>query len=94
MAKSTSKKWSGKVTRESHALSLDAGVFTWKDPEKIAKSLKHSAESSKARKSEPYRSAMSMLTFYLNRGGKNLPASQKKVLSDAKRELKKQFGRD
>jgi len=92
MPASKSKKWSGKVTRESHALSLDEGVFTRKDPEKIARSLKHSAEASHARKSEPYRSAMSMLSFYLNRAGKALPASQKRVLNDAKQELKKQFG--
>ena len=94
MAKSsTKKKWSGKVTRESHALALDQGVFTWKDPERIARSLKRSAERSTQRKSKPYRSAMSMLTFYINRGGKSLPASQKKVLDRAKTELKKEFGK-
>lgn len=87
------KKWSAKVTRESHALDLDPGVFTWKDPARIARSLKHSAETSANRKSEPYRSALSMLTFYINRAGKNLPKERKKVLSDAKDELKKQFGR-
>jgi hypothetical protein len=86
-------KWSAKVTRESHALDLDQGVFTWKDPARIARSLKHSAETSQNRKSDPYRSAMSMLTFYLNRAGKNLPESQKKVLANAKAELKKQFAR-
>jgi hypothetical protein len=93
-AKPTKKKWSAKVTRESHALSLDDGVFTWKDPKKIARSLKHSADSSHARKSQPYRSASSMLSFYLNRGGKNLPASQKKILNAARQELKKLFGKE
>jgi hypothetical protein len=95
MAKRKSpKKWSGKVTRESHALALDEGVFTWDDPSKIARSLKHSAETSHERKSDPYRSALSMLTFYINRAGKNLPASRKKVLTSAKAELKKQFGKN
>jgi hypothetical protein len=87
------KKWSGKVTRESHALALDQGVFTWKDPARIANSLKQSAEKSDQRKADPYRSALSMLTFYINRAGKNLPKDRKKTLSDAKVELKKQFGR-
>jgi hypothetical protein len=89
-----SKRWSGKVTRESHALALRQGVFTLKDPKKIAVSLKRSAERSKARKTDPYRSALSMLTFYINRAGKNLPASRKKVLSQAKVELRKRFHRD
>lgn len=88
------KKWSGKVTRESHALALDEGVFTWEDPGCIARSLKHSAETSTERKSDPYRSAMSMLTFFLNRAGKNLPDERKKVLNEAKDELRKQFHRE
>ena len=92
MKKSKSpSKWSGKVTRESHALALDSGVFTWKDPQKIARSLKRSALQSTQRKSEPYQSAMSMLTFYINRGGKGLSAGQKKILNRAKLALKKQF---
>ena len=86
-------RWSGKVTRESHALALDEGVFTWKDPARIARSLKHSAETSTQRKSDPYRSAMSMLTFYINRAGKSLPGERRKVLDDAKDELRKQFGK-
>src|SRR5438477_3656889 len=85
------KKWSAKVTRQSNALDLDRGVFTWKDPAKIARSLKRSAQASHRRKSDPYRSAMSMLVFYLNRAGKNLPASQKKILEKAKIELRRQF---
>jgi Protein of unknown function (DUF3175) len=87
----SSKKWSGKVTRESHALALEEGVFNWKHPGKIAASLKRSADQSNNRKSDPYRSALSMLTFYINRAGKSLPAERKKVLNDAKSELKRKF---
>ena len=85
------KKWSGRVTRESNALDLRHGVFKLDDPKKIAASLKRSAERSHRRKADPYRSALSMLTFYINRAGKNLPASRKKRLNDAKGELKKLF---
>lgn len=85
--------WSGRVTRQSDALDLEEGVFTWDDPKKIAASLKRSAESSTRRKAEPYRSALSMLVFYINRAGKNLPAARKRTLEQAKRELKKQFHR-
>ena len=92
--KKTRKKWSGKVSRESDALDLKQGVFKLKDPKKVAKSLKRSAEHSHRRKSSPYRSAMSMLTFYINRAGKDLPARQKKVLEDAKDELRKLFDKD
>ncbi|MBW8708326.1 MAG: DUF3175 domain-containing protein [Alphaproteobacteria bacterium] len=92
--KTKKKKWSGKVTRESDALDLKKGVFKSKDPKKIAASLKRSAEDSHRRKSSPYRSAMSMLTFYVNRGGKDLPASQKKVLEKAKGELRRLFDKD
>jgi hypothetical protein len=81
------------VTRESDALDLDKGVFTWSDPKRIAASLKRSAERSKRRKADPYRSALSMLTFYLNRAGKNLPQGRKRVLERAKTELRYQFGR-
>jgi Protein of unknown function (DUF3175) len=86
--------WSGRVTRESNALDLEGGVFTWKDPKRIAASLKHSAEESHRRKAEPYRSALSMLIFYINRAGKNLPARRRRTLEQAKIELRKQFGRD
>ncbi len=82
------------MTRESNALDLESGVFSGKDPKRIATSLKRSAERSKRRKSEPYRSALSMLVFYINRAGKNLPASRRRVLERAKVELRKQFGRD
>jgi hypothetical protein len=88
------KKWSGRVTRESDALDLRKGVFKLNDPGKIAASLKRSAERSHRRKADPYRSALSMLTFYINRAGKNLPASRKKKLNDAKGELKKLFHKD
>ncbi|HEY4075935.1 MAG TPA: DUF3175 domain-containing protein [Rhizomicrobium sp.] len=87
----TVKKWSGKVTRQSDALDLKKGVFTLCDPKKIAASLKRSAEHSHRRKSSPYRSAMSMLTFYINRGGRDLPARRKRVLERAKDELRVLF---
>ena len=87
------KKWSARVTRESNALDLDQGVFTWEDPARVAASLKASAERSTRRKTDPFRSAMSMLVFYLNRAGRNLPAKQKAVLEGAKEELRRQFGR-
>jgi len=86
--------WSARVTRESDALDLDKGVFGLNDPKRIAASLKHSAEQSHRRKSTPYRSALSMLVFYMNRAGKNLPAARRRTLQRAKTELRKQFGRD
>jgi hypothetical protein len=86
--------WSAKVTHESDALDLEAGVFTWKDPGKIALSLKHSADSSTRRKAEPFRSAMSMLVFYINRAGTNLDEEQKNILQQAKEELRKLYGRN
>jgi hypothetical protein len=82
------------VTEHSDALTLDRGVFTLRDPKRIAASLKRSAERSKRRKSDPFRSALSMLTFYINRAGRNLPATRKKTLMRAKDELRRQFGRD
>jgi hypothetical protein len=86
-------RWSARVTRESDALDLEGGVFRLNDPRKIAASLKRSAEHSKRRKSAPYRSALSMLVFYINRAGKNLPARRRKTLEQAKGELRKLFGR-
>jgi hypothetical protein len=91
--RASTRKWSARVTRTSHALALDSDVFTWDSPKRIAASLKRSAERSRERKSEPYRSAMSMLTFYINRAGKSLSASRKKTLEAAKGELRRQFGR-
>ena len=87
------RKWSAKVTHESHALALDKGVFTLKSPRAIARSLKRSAERSHARKSSPLRSALSMLTFYINRAGSGLPATRRKTLEAAKDELRMLFGR-
>ena len=87
------EKWSKDVTEHSDALDLDDGVFTWKDPKRIAQSLKASAEQSERRKGSPLQSAMSMLTFYINRAGKDLDADQRKVLEDAKDELRAAFGR-
>ena len=86
--------WSGRVTRESDALDLEGGVFGLKDPKRIAASLKRSAEKSRRRKAEPYRSALSMLVFYINRAGKNLPKTQRTRLEQAKVELKRAFGRE
>jgi uncharacterized protein DUF3175 len=90
-AKRPGKKWSARVTRESDALDLKKGVFTQDDPKKIARSLKRSAEHSHRRKSSPYRSAMSMLTFYINRGGKEFSARRKAILEKAKDELRVLF---
>lgn len=87
------KRWSGDVTKHSHALDLEEGVFTWDDPGRIAASLKRSAEASSRRKADPYRSALSMLTFYINRAGRNLPEDRKDVLQRAKAKLRKAFGR-
>jgi hypothetical protein len=88
------RRWSQYVTEHSAALDLKEGVFTLDDPAKIAASLKRSAEHSKRRKADPYRSAMSMLTFYINRGGKGLSAARRRVLERAKEELRRQFGRE
>ena len=92
--KAPSNRWSQRVTRESDALDLKRGVFTLTDPKKIAASLKRSAEHSSRRKAGAYRSALSMLTFYLNRAGKTLPKTQRDRLQRAKGELKRQFGRE
>ena len=87
------RRWSRAVTEHSDALTLEGGVFTSKDPSRIAASLKRSAERSRRRQADPFRSALSMLTFYINRAGKNLPAARKKILMRAKDELRKQFGK-
>jgi hypothetical protein len=88
------KRWSQRVTRESNALDLERGVFKLSSPKKIAASLKHSAERSSRRRASPYRSALSMLTFYINRAGKTLSKTQRDRLQRAKLELKREFGRD
>lgn len=89
----SNNKWSGKVTLESNALSLEKGVFTWQDPKVIAQSLKDSAEASTRRKAEPFRSAMSMLVFYINRAGKNLDRKQIQILQEAKQALRELYGK-
>jgi hypothetical protein len=88
------KRWSQKVTKESDALDLEKGVFTLDDPREIAASLKRSAEKSKRRKSSPFRSAMSMLTFYINRAGDDLSEERRETLEAAKDELRKLYGKE
>jgi uncharacterized protein DUF3175 len=90
---SKTRRWSAQVTKRSDALDLESDVFKGKNPHRIALSLKRSAERSKRRKGTPYQSAMSMLNFYINRAGKNLPQNQKRVLERAKDELREAFGR-
>jgi hypothetical protein len=92
-ASKTTKKWSARVTQTSDALDLKHDVFKQDSPKAIARSLKRSAEHSHRRKSDPYRSAMSMLVFYINRAGKNLPGTRRKKLEAAKGELRKAFGK-
>jgi hypothetical protein len=87
------KRWSQQVAMTSSALALEPGVFSWNDPRKIALSLKRSADGSERRKSPPFRSAMSMLTFYINRAGRKLPAEQREILEKAKEELRVLYGR-
>jgi len=87
------RRWSHDVTTKSNALDLEAKVFTRDDPKSIARSLKRSAERSHRRKSDPYRSAMSMLTFYINRAGKNLPEQKRAQLEAAKDELRALYGK-
>ena len=91
MAIIKNKYWSDYVTKHSFALDLEEGVFTWDDSLKIAESLKRSAEASQRRKGTPFQSAMSMLNFYLNRAGKNLKPARKRILEQAKIELRKLF---
>jgi hypothetical protein len=86
-------RWSQQVTESSNALDLEAGLFTWDDPRQIALSLKKSAEHSQRRKADPFRSAMSMLTFYINRAGQQLSAQQRARLEAAKDELRELYGR-
>ena len=92
--KASPKRWSQRVTQESDALDLKHGVFKQTNAKKIAASLKRSAERSSRRKTGAYRSALSMLTFYINRAGKTLPKTQRDRLQRAEVELKHQFGRD
>ena len=93
-SRSKGRRWSGEVTRRSNALDLEANVFKQSNPRRIALSLKRSAEASTRRKARPYQSAMSMLNFYINRAGANLPGKQKSILLRAKGELRKAFHRE
>jgi hypothetical protein len=94
MAREPSQRpWSTKVTKSSDALDLEDNIFESRSARRIAASLKHSAEQSHRRKAGPFQSAMSMLNFYINRAGKNLPNSRKQVLEAAKSELRRLFGR-
>jgi len=93
VAAKKAKRWSQRVTEKSNALDLEEGVFAKDDPRDIAKSLKRSAERSRRRKSDPFRSAMSMLSFYINRAGKQLSQSKLKRLQAAKEELRELYGR-
>ena len=87
------RRWSQRATRESNALDLDAGVFTWRDPRAIARSLRRSAERSKRRKAGPFASAMSMLSFYINRAGKSLSKDRRARLERAKDALRELYGK-
>jgi hypothetical protein len=93
MAKTEDRRWSQQVTEHSNALDLEEGVFSLHDPCAIALSLKRSADASTRRKTSPFRSAMSMLNFYINRAGKNLPAEQHATLEQAKEELRQLYGK-
>jgi hypothetical protein len=92
-ARKPAHRWSARVTRNSDALDLRSGVFSLRNPKAIATSLKRSAEQSTRKKSNSYRSALSMLTFYINRAGNNLSATRRRTLEQAKDELRKQFKR-
>src|SRR5436190_18522345 len=93
MARGAHKRWSQQVTENSNALDLDSGVFSREDPRSIARSLKRSADRSRRRKSDPFRSAMSMLNFYINRAGKNLSKTRRERLEAAKDELRELYHR-
>jgi hypothetical protein len=92
--KKAGRRWSQRVTQESDALTLDRGVFKNGSPKAVAQSLKRSADRSRRRKSDPYRSAMSMLTFYINRAGKGLSKSRRQTLEKAKGALRTLYGKD
>ncbi len=89
----SSKRWSQEVTTHSNALDLEEGVFSMDSPKAVAESLKRSADSSQRRKTTPFQSAMSMLNFYINRAGKDLPEERKRVLEGAKEELRRLYGK-
>ena len=90
---SSDRRWSYRVTQTSNALDLEQGIFNSTNPRRIAASLKRSAEASRRRKGSPLQSAMSMLNFYINRAGRSLSGKQKRILTRAKTELRRLFGR-
>jgi len=90
----TTRKWSREMMSAPDALALDRGIFAKSDPREIARSLKQSAEQKRRQRTTPFRSAMSVLTFYINRAGSDLPEAQRKILEAAKDELRKAFGKD
>jgi Protein of unknown function (DUF3175) len=94
MANPAPRKWSADVTKHSNALDLAPGVFALKDPKRIAASLRHSAKTSRRKKVDAFRSALSMITFYVNRAGTNLSARQRRTLMRAKDELRRLYGRE
>jgi hypothetical protein len=93
MANNSCKRWSRKVAETSNALNLEPGVFTWRDPKRIARSLKRSADRSERRKTTPFASAMSMLNFYLNRAGRKIPGDQRAILEKSKGQLRSLYRR-
>jgi hypothetical protein len=93
MVRKKVERWSGRVNETSSALDLEPGVFSWDDPRKTALSFKWSAENSDRRKSAPFRSAMSVLNFYINRAGRNLPAGRREILQRVKEELRELYGK-
>lgn len=93
MSARKTRRWSQQVTGRSNALDLEPGVFSWDDPRRIAGSLKRSADSSRRRKASAFASAMSMLNFYINRAGRQLPRRQRAVLERAKDELRNLYGK-
>lgn len=93
MSTARQARWSQRVTETSNSLDLEPGVFTLEDPSAIARSLKRSADASRRRKADPFRSAMSVLSFYINRAGSGLPAAQRRRLELAKDELRALYGR-
>jgi len=93
MSRDEVNRWSRRVTETSNALDLESGVFSRDDPRSIARSLKRSADRSSRRKTDPFRSAMSMLSFYINRAGKNLSKARRARLEAAKEELRSLYRR-
>ena len=90
---SKSKYWSHHVMETSDAMDIEKDIFKTSSADEIAQSLKRSSTHSKRRKGTPFQSAMSMLNFYINRAGRNLPKTRKNTLQQARRKLREAFGR-